>query len=141
MHKHSILLKLPLIVWLLALPSLAVAAGLKLPIVQPRQQEAPPDPPPPPSYLVMPDQASALARSQQQCQALGCDGVKTRYWWGVQPLSDGTAALVIDQAGASAATTTSAKAPQPTGLSAAEQSFLQSAAAIAPLLPVVAPAP
>lgn len=120
------------------LPSLAIAAGLKLPVAQPQQQDAPALPP---SYFVMADMASALARSQQQCQALGCDGVKTRYWWSVQPLIDGTAALVIDQSGPGAATTTSAKAPQPTGLSPAEQSSLQSAAAIAPLLPVVAPTP
>lgn len=47
------------------------------------------------SYLVLPTPAQAQTRSQQQCQTLGCDGVRTKYWWTVQPLTDSTAAVVI----------------------------------------------
>lgn len=44
-----------------------------------------------PSCLIYPSQAACLARSQSQCAALGCDGVKTVYWWNViGPLNAGT---------------------------------------------------
>jgi hypothetical protein len=47
------------------------------------------------NYLPEVTSNAALLRSQTQCQALRCDGVFTKYWWTVQPLTDGTAALVI----------------------------------------------
>lgn len=46
-------------------------------------------------YLVFATLAAAQARSQQQCQALGCDGVQTVFWWSVIPLTGGGGAIQI----------------------------------------------
>ena len=43
----------------------------------------------PPRYVLTPDLASALQASANQCAALGCDGVSTKYWWQTGTTSDG----------------------------------------------------
>ena len=91
------------------------------------------------SYLVEPTLAAAQTRSQQQCTILACDGVKTIYWWYVQPLTNGTAAIQINTSGLYGVTTTIKSSTA--GLSPAEILALVSAASIAPLLPVVVVAP
>jgi len=48
------------------------------------------------TYLIFPSIAAAQAASNSQASALGCDGITTKYWWAVQPLTDGTCALVIN---------------------------------------------
>lgn len=60
------------------------------------------------SYLVYPNLVGAQARSQSQCQANGCDGVHTIYWWNViggpaalggwMPPDAASAAIVVDSA-------------------------------------------
>ena len=89
---------------------------------------------PPPHYLVLPDLKTALARSQQQCAAMGCDGVGTIYWWNVVPLKDGTAAVEIQPSGLFSAQVSAGK-----GLTAAEALRLTSASTLALLLPAVIP--
>ena len=51
------------------------------------------------SYLVQPNAASCLSRSQAQCTALHCDGTQTKYWWPCQTLTDGTVAVVVEPTG------------------------------------------
>lgn len=85
-------------------------------------------------YLPQPDIATCLARSTAQCQALGCDGKQTVYWWACQPLTDGTAAVVID----TTRPEFGAVNPKGPGLNEAEQQALQSKAAISAKLPVAA---
>lgn len=85
-------------------------------------------------YLPQADMATCLARSAAQCQALGCDGKQTVYWWECQPLTDGTAAVVID----TTRPEFGAVSPKGPGLNAAEQQTLQSKAAISAKLPVAA---
>lgn len=46
-------------------------------------------------YLPQTSAAAAATRSQQMCAAAKCDGQFTKYWWPVQPLTDGTASIVI----------------------------------------------
>lgn len=87
------------------------------------------------TYLPQPDMATCLARSQAQCQALGCDGVNTRYWWTCIPLMDGTAAIEVRPGSPFDATTTNLIARTPVGLSGAEQGSLQTKEQIAPKLP------
>jgi len=42
-------------------------------------------------YVIYPSQAACQARTQTQCAALKCDGVKTVWWWGCTgPLQSGT---------------------------------------------------
>jgi hypothetical protein len=78
--------------------------------------------------------AAAKARSQQQCVALGCDGVHTVYWWSVVSLADGTAAVVIDATGPYSARTTAGT--KIAGLSDGEIGALKTAAQLnAPVLP------
>jgi hypothetical protein len=94
----------------------------------------------PPQYLVLADQPTAAARSQSQCTAVGCDGTLTKYWWSVQPLTDGTAAVVIQPA-----TVYDVKPPSgigkcaTCGLTVQEQAVLKTQAQVAPLLPAPAP--
>lgn len=51
------------------------------------------------TYLVLPDVPSALARSEDQCLTLKCNDTTTKYWWPVITLKDGTAAVIIKDAG------------------------------------------
>jgi hypothetical protein len=48
------------------------------------------------TYLIYPNQAACLARSQQMCQAMGYDGKQTIYWWDCNagPLSAGTQGVI-----------------------------------------------
>lgn len=39
------------------------------------------------NLLPEPTMAAAQARSAQRCQQLGCDGVRTVYWWGTLDLA------------------------------------------------------
>lgn len=84
------------------------------------------------SYLVEPSLPSAQARSAAQCAALGCVE-NTQYWWSVQPLTDGTAAVVIEPSGAYSQQTTVGSVTA--GLTSAEIAALKTADQIAPLLP------
>lgn len=79
------------------------------------------------TYLPQADLATAQARSQTQCAALGCDGVQTTYWWQVQPLSDGTAAVVVQPSGPFG----------PAALTAPEQSALVSPTVLGTKIPTV----
>lgn len=99
-----------------------------------------------PSYLIFPTEAACLARSKQQCQALGCDGVLTKYWWScIGPLSAGligpaavtagSYAIQVQSNGPFGATTATQVSPTVVGLATAEQMRLVSQTAIAPLLP------
>ena len=45
-------------------------------------------------YLTFSTLAAAQARSAQQCTSLGCDGVKTVYWWPVLPTATGGAVQI-----------------------------------------------
>lgn len=51
------------------------------------------------TYLPETNVATAQTRSQTACQSQTCDGVQTIYWWQVQGLTDGTAAIVIQPSG------------------------------------------
>jgi hypothetical protein len=52
------------------------------------------------TYLIYATQALALARSQTQCGQVGCDGVKTVYWWNViGPTNAGTISATAIAAG------------------------------------------
>ena len=65
------------------------------------------------TYLPQPTLTAAQARSNQQALALGCDGVLTQYWWPVQQLTDGTAAIVITPGTPFDATTSNMVATDP----------------------------
>lgn len=87
------------------------------------------------SYLLLPDMVACLAKSAAQCQALGCDKTTT-YWWACQPLTDGTAAIEVRPGDPQFdKTTTNAVAKSPVGLSASEQSALQTKAQMGAKLP------
>lgn len=45
-------------------------------------------------YLILPDEASAMARSEQEAQARGCAGTTT-HWWGWRETASGEVALLI----------------------------------------------
>lgn len=87
------------------------------------------------TYLPQPTLAAAQARSNQQALALGCDGVLTKYWWPVQQLTDGTAAIVITPDTPYDVTTSNMVAIQPVGLTSDEQTALQGRADLGTLLP------
>lgn len=91
------------------------------------------------TYLILPDLATALTRSEQQCIALGCDGKQTKYWWNVIPLKDGTAAIEVQADGPLAAQmrVKDQKGGQDKigGLVPNEAAALVNAATIDPLLP------
>jgi hypothetical protein len=89
--------------------------------------------PNPNSYLVHPNLAAALARSASQCAVLGCDGIGTKYWWNVIPLTDGTAAIEIQPSGPFGETHTNPHGTH--GLNAVEHAALKPAATITPLMP------
>lgn len=86
------------------------------------------------TYLVFPTPQQALARSQQQCQALGCDGTLTKYWWNVVTLTDGTGAVEIQPSGAFGKTTTVGPCAV-CGLTPAEQAALKTALQLGSLIP------
>lgn len=80
------------------------------------------------SYLTFSTPQAASERSQQMCGAVGCDGVRTRCWWAVKVLSDGTAALRIEPGGFYGKTTTAAACAVGCGLTTTEQGLLKTAA-------------
>jgi hypothetical protein len=96
-----------------------------------------------PTYLIFPNQAACLARSQAQCAALGCDGVNTIYWWDCSagPLKSGLVGPTAVTAGSyamrieSTGPFTAIHPAKAVGLTILEQSSLKTAAAIAPVLP------
>jgi hypothetical protein len=95
------------------------------------------------TYLPQTTIAAAQARSNQQALALGCDGMRTKYWWPIiqyaSPDETGNmAALVITPGTPFDVTTTNAIVPQPVGLAAHEQAQVQPAAQVAKLLPAPA---
>lgn len=77
------------------------------------------------SYLPEATKSAAQTRSQQECTNRGCDGVQTVYWWDVQPLTDGTATIVIAPSGDFGGST----------LTAPEQASLTTANALGTKLP------
>ena len=85
------------------------------------------------SYLVFDTQADALARSAQECEVHGCDGVHTKYWWPVVgPLNAGPGIA----AGSYAVEITVGDPSYGIGgLTADEQAALVPEATITPLLP------
>jgi hypothetical protein len=89
----------------------------------------------PNSYIVFPTLAQAQARSQAQCAALGCDGKFTVFWWNVVPLTDGTAAVEIQPSGTFSTATAAGPCKTSCGLTANEQSQLQTATQLGTKLP------
>jgi hypothetical protein len=99
------------------------------------------------TYLIYATQALALARSQTQCAAVGCDGVKTIYWWNViGPTNAGTISATAIAAGSYAlevqpggyfGATVSHVGPCAVncGLSTVEQGALVTAAQLVTVLP------
>jgi hypothetical protein len=97
------------------------------------------------SYLVLTSQAACQARSQAQCQLLGCDGVHTVYWWdcgtgplmagliGLNTVPSGAYGLQIDASGPYGKTTSNVVSPTAVGLSSTEQLQLVTAVQLAPL--------
>lgn len=102
-----------------------------------------------PTYLIYPNQAACLARSQAQCVALGCDGVNTQYWWdcATGPLKSGLVGPTAVTAGSYALrvqTTGPFAAVHPVlgvGLTIVEQGKVVTPAIIAPVLPTAAATP
>lgn len=90
------------------------------------------------SYVVLPNIAAAQARSAAQCAALGCTG-GTKYWWQVQPLTDGTAALRVEATGPFSESTT--VGGHAAGLNAAEHSAKVGYGAMSTKLPWVVSEP
>lgn len=86
-------------------------------------------------FLPQPDAPTALSRSLSQCAALGCDGVRTKYWWSVQPLTDNSVAIVIQIGTPFDKTTTTSTVKTATGLNAPEQAALVSASSLGTKLP------
>jgi hypothetical protein len=103
----------------------------------------------PPSYLIYPDQATCLQRSQQMCAAMGCDGVLTKYWWDCTtgPLSSGLVgpnavpagsyAMRIESTGNFSIAASNQVSGGTQGLTTQEQGKLVTSTQIAPLLPTV----
>ena len=99
------------------------------------------------SYLIEPSLAQCQARSAQQCTALGCDGVQTKYWWSCQVFASptvtggasgagGTSGLtIIPGDGWYDVTTTNSVAKSPTGLTPQEQAAIQTQAQLGTALP------
>lgn len=86
-------------------------------------------------YLTFPTLAQAHARSKQACQQYGCDGRLTREWWAVVPLTNGTAALEIQNVGIYGKTAVIGPCAVGCGLTPAEQSSLKMVAQMGSLLP------
>lgn len=101
----------------------------------------------PPNYMIYASQAQCLQRSQQQCQALGCDGVNTIYWWacfngplkaglvGPNAVPAGSYAMRVDASGSYGPTYQTPTSGGAFGLTTVEQGKLVTQAQIAPLLP------
>lgn len=85
--------------------------------------------------MVFPTAGQAHARSQQACAQYGCDGVLTREWWSVVPLTDGTFALEIQNTGIYGKTATVGPCAVGCGLTPAEQASLKTAFQLATKLP------
>lgn len=89
-------------------------------------------------YYVVPDCATALAREVQICNALGCDGVVTRYLHPIDGLLDGTYAIRI-MPGTFAERTYTLKNGHTFTLTAQEIAALQTRTQLAGKLPDVVP--
>ena len=98
------------------------------------------------TYLIFATQPLAMARSQSQCAALGCDGVKTVYWWNVigplnagtigsQTVTAGSYAVEIQGSGYYSATAKIGPCAVGCGLTGIEQAALVTAAQVVTLLP------
>lgn len=86
-------------------------------------------------YLLQPTLKDAQIRSQQQAEALDCDGVYTIFWWAIQPLTNGMVAIIIQPKTPFDVITNTTTKPT-SGLTAQEQASLQTATQIQPLLPI-----
>lgn len=94
-------------------------------------------------YMTFPTLAQAHARSQQACVQYACNGVTTE-WWAVVPLTDGTAALEIQNTGIYGKTAVVGPCAVGCGLTPAEQASLKAVFQMGSLLPnpiVYDPAP
>jgi hypothetical protein len=87
------------------------------------------------TYLVLPTLQGAQARSQTQCAEVGCDGVQTIYWWEVDALTDGTAAIAIQPSGPYGKMAVAKACAAGCGLSPSEIAATVSAASLGGLLP------
>jgi hypothetical protein len=56
-------------------------------------------PQPTDSFLLLADLASAQLRSSQMATRMGCDGVATKYWYDVIPLTNGQGAVCVQASG------------------------------------------
>lgn len=99
----------------------------------------------PPSYIIYYSQSLCLQRSQQMCQAMGCDGIHTIYWWdcntalnagtvGPTAVVSGSYAMRIDTGTRFAVTATNLVSNGIQGLNATEQSQLVTQSALMPLM-------
>lgn len=94
-------------------------------------------------YLIHPDRKAAEDRSSAQAAALGCgQGIAdvTKLWWSVQPLTDGSAAIVVIPDTQHDAMASNAFARVPVGLDTKEQSNLKPRLVMGTLLPNILPA-
>lgn len=100
------------------------------------------------TYLVEPTQSECFARSAQQCVAVGCDGVFTKYWWDCQVLAaetttggasgtGGTTGIILYAGTPFDATTTVGPTAIPKGLSTAEQAAIQTQTQLGTALPYI----
>lgn len=100
------------------------------------------------SYLIEPSLSACQTRAAAQCAALGCDGVKTQFWWSCQVLASATATGGANGTGGSTALTiqpgtpfdvsaTNRVAPNAVGLSTAEQSAVQTMTQLGTALPYI----
>lgn len=91
------------------------------------------------SYLIFSSQTQCRARSQQMCQAMGCDGVHSIYWWdcsyslnpglvGPNAVTSGSYAMRTEDAGRFSLSTSNLVSNGPQGLTTQEQSSLVPAA-------------
>lgn len=98
-----------------------------------------------PSYLIFPSLAACQARSQQMCQAMGCDGVHSIYWWACIPLNAGTIgptavpagsyAMRVEANGRFGVSSSNLVSNGTQGLTVQEQSQLNTATDVNPLIP------
>jgi hypothetical protein len=51
------------------------------------------------SALLFSTSTAAVNRSQQMAGAMGCDGVHTKYWYPMYPLSNGQWAMIVQPSG------------------------------------------
>jgi hypothetical protein len=77
-------------------------------------------------FLSLASVAACCTRSQQQCTALHCDGITTKYWWSCQVAPDNTAAVTTVPGDPNFdATTSNQVSGGVVGLSTSEQSSQQ----------------